>query len=453
MNNIFKVSLINKFILSNFALLIFVLSIPGTIALRNILAGSLLVTLTINWFRNKNSIKLLFGNKSFRNILLILLFLSFYIFFHCLFFADEVRWSLSQYRSQWIYPMLYFIMGMFLAFITFNNCYFDKETLLSIIFYALFLHILYIDLFAIYKFIETGNLLTRYGGLTGSPVLANYLTNILNSMIIVELIFRFKMKSRIIQLKTFSLLAILVLCIFSSIIEGMRFGVISLFIMSLTGAFFFIFGNNKFDLKVKNFIALSLVIICSLPLFFNAKYDSRWSSLIETIPIAIDTEAHLYWQGVESNIPKLSNGEEVSHSNYMRIAWAKKGVEYIIKDIFGIGFGRNVFGHAIEKYENVDSIRGYHSHSSIIDFTIGVGLLGLILWLYFQISIILSSSILFIKKGNYFSLLTVFITSGFLIRSLVDSNMRDHMFKQFFLILGVSLTLAFYEYNKKQKEL
>ena len=201
--------------------------------------------------------------------------------------------------------------------------------------------------------------------------------------------------------------------------------------------------------------------LCSLPLLYNLKYDSRWDSLIETIPIALDTENNVFWQvdgvtwkeGDNSAVGSLANGVQLNHSNYMRIAWAAKGVEYIFKDIYGIGYGRNVFGHAIEKYDDNASIRGWHSHSGIIDFTIGVGLIGLLLWTSFICSVILHGASVFINKGNYFALLSVFISSGFFIRSIVDSNMRDHMFKQFFLILGITLVLAFYEKNKKQEAL
>ena len=103
---------------------------------------------------NKTSIKLLLSIKSLRNILLILLVLTLYIFFHTIFIADEPRWSLSQYRSQWIYPILYLTIGVFLALLSFNDRYFDKEILISVIFFSLFAHILYLDLVAIYKYFE-----------------------------------------------------------------------------------------------------------------------------------------------------------------------------------------------------------------------------------------------------------------------------------------------------------
>jgi len=369
-------------------------------------------------------------------------------------------------------------MGVLLAFFAISNKYFSKETLITLLFYSLFLHVLYIDLVALYEFIETGKLLKRYGGLTQSPVLANYITNLLSSMLIVEFIYRSRVQKKIIKSSSLVLFIVLVLCILSSIIEGMRLGVISLFFMSITGVIFFVISNNNFGVKIKSIMGLSLLIICILPLLYTAKYDERWSSLIETIPIAMNSDNNTYWQTtLEADIPKLANGEKVSPSNYLRMKWIIKGAQYIAKDIYGIGYGRNIFGHAIEKYESSSSLgisaakkrsmkgagnftgngevtlRGWHSHSSIIDFTIGVGLIGLVIWILFIGKIILSSTSIFIKTGNYFALLSIFVTSGFIIRSMVDSNMRDHMFKQFFLILGISVALTFYELKKKQKKI
>ena len=451
-SNAFKKNLMKVIILSDFALLIFVLNIPGTIALRNVLAGLLLIILTFSWLKNEDSIKPLFKNKNFISTISILLILTTYIFFHSIFIADEMSWSLSQYRTQWIYPMLYFTMGILLAFFASSGKYFNEKNLVTILFYSLSLHVLYVDLITIYQYIESGHFVLRYGGLTRSAVLANYITNILISIIIVEFIFRFRVKKRIVQLNSLWLMLVLLLCIFSAIIEHLRFGVISLFFMSLTGLIFFIFDNSRFNSKAKSFVAITLLLLCSLPLLYNAKNDVRWLSLIETIPIAMDTETHLYWQGNSSgDSPTLASGEKVSYSNYMRIAWITKGIDYISNDIFGIGYGRNVFGHAMEKYDGKIISRGYHSHSSIIDFTIGVGVLGIGVWFLFVIKIILSESKIFINHGNYFSLLSVFIISGFFIRSFVDSNMRDHMFKQFFLILGIAITLSFYEQIKNKK--
>ncbi len=448
MNKVFSLNLMQVIILSIFALLIFILNVPGTIALRNILAASLLMILITYWARAKISIKPILSNKFFRGHLVLLLVITVYIFIHSIFIADEVSWSLSQFRTQWVYPMIYFMMGVSLASMASIDQYFKVETLITILFFSLLIHIIYLDLVAIFSYFETSVLMSRYGGLTKSPALSSYVSNILISMIIVEFICRLKKKKRILKMGSSWLTFFLFLCIFSSIIAGMRFGAVSLFFMSFTALILIVIDNENFNNRAKGLVTISLFILCTLPLAYNAKNDVRWHSLLETIPIAIDTENNSYWRDLD-NPPKLSNGADVNSSNYMRIAWASKGLEYIKNDIFGIGYGRNVFGHAIQKYEkDFESLRGLHSHSGIIDFTIGVGIIGLLLWLFFVGRIVVSSALIFINSGNYFSLMSLFITSGFFIRSIVDGNMRDHMFKQFFLILGIALAMAAFE-NKK----
>ena len=57
MSKVFNLNLMQVITLSIFALLIFILNVPGTIALRNILAASLLMILITNWAKAKISIK------------------------------------------------------------------------------------------------------------------------------------------------------------------------------------------------------------------------------------------------------------------------------------------------------------------------------------------------------------------------------------------------------------
>jgi O-antigen ligase len=190
--------------------------------------------------------------------------------------------------------------------------------------------------------------------------------------------------------------------------------------------------------------------LISIPIIFNAINDPRWNSLIETIPIAFDTDTNMHWSDRSKKLPKLSNGEPVSGSNYLRLAWLAKSLEYIKKEpLIGIGYGRNSFGHAIQKYEGIDSARGKHSHSGILDFTISTGLIGLMLWLVFIGLIVAFSLKRFLIDSSYFALVSFFITTGFFFRSIVDSIMRDHVFQQFMLMLGIFLAFLVYEQISK----
>ena len=85
----------------------------------------------------------------------------------------------------------------------------------------------------------------------GTVLSGSLISNILISMIIVEFICRLKKKKRILQIGSFWLLFFLCLCIFSSIISGMRFGAISLFFMSVTAIILIVIDNENF--KKMNF--------------------------------------------------------------------------------------------------------------------------------------------------------------------------------------------------------
>jgi len=97
--------------------------------------------------------------------------------------------------------------------------------------------------------------------------------------------------------------------------------------------------------------------------------------------------------------------------------------------------------------------RGQTSHSSILDLTIGIGIFGTILWVFFIFKIAIFATNIFIKSNSYFSIITIFITIGYFSRGLVDANLRDHMFLQFMLLLGIILFFLFSENKKNEKDI
>jgi hypothetical protein len=196
---------------------------------------------------------------------------------------------------------------------------------------------------------------------------------------------------------------------------------------------------------VRRLIASSLIVILTIPLAHNISTDSRWEKLFETIPMAVNTSNSLHWLNRSLPGPKTESGYEVIGSNYERVAWAAKAVEYVIDEPQGIGFGRNAFGHAMEMRHPELANRGSHTHSSILTLAVGAGIVAVLLWLIFVFIIVKSAIKEFKSTYNYFSILTLFVTMGFVGRSFVDGNMSDHMFLQFMLILGISLLFLFKE--------
>ena len=438
-------NIMHSFILGVFSFLIFILSINGTMALRNTLAVVLLVSLITLVIRGQANLNSIFKNKEFRWILGSLVVFVLYTLFHSIYLSHEMLWSLSEFKSHIFYPFLYFLMGVSLASYVSKSEKITKETLITILFYSIFIHILYIDLVAIDKLFHDGVMMRRYGGLMDSPVQPNYLTNILLAMIIAEFVYRLRVKKQILKVSNGVLYLLLIACIFSTFVEALRLGDIALVFLGIGSSMAFLYKNNQYSAGIKRLVATSLIVILTIPLAYNLNTDPRWGKLIETIPLAMDTPNSMHWLDRSLPAPKTESGYEVSGSNYERIAWAMKSIEYIIDKPHGIGFGRNTFGHAMEMQYPDLANRGSHAHSSILTLAVGTGVIGVFLWLIFVFTVVKASVKEFKLSFSYFSILTVFIIMGFVGRSFVDGNMSDHMFLQFMIILGISVFFLFKE--------
>ncbi|MBC8146976.1 MAG: hypothetical protein H8E98_03190 [Bacteroidetes bacterium] len=417
----------HSFVLGVFSFLIFILSVNGTMALRNTLAVVLLVLLVTLVVRGQANLHSIFKNKEFHWIVGSLTVFVLYILFHSIYLSHEMLWSLSEFKSHIFYPFLYFLMGVSLASYVSKSEQITKETLITILFYSIFIHILYIDLVAIDKLFHDGVMMRRYGGLMDSPVQPNYLTNILLAMIIAEFVYRLRVKKQILKVSNGVLYLLLIACIFSTFVEALRLGDIALVFLGIGSSMAFLYKNNQYSVGVKRFIATSLIIVLTIPLAYNLNTDPRWAKLIETIPLAMDTSNSMHWLDRSQEAPKTESGHEVKGSNYERIAWVMKALEYSIEEPMGVGFGRNAFGHAMEDRHGALAPRGKTAHSSILDLTVGAGVFATLLWLFFVYRVAKVAVNQFKTDYDYFSLLSLFLIMGYVGRSFVDANMRDHI--------------------------
>ena len=442
-----------RFILIFFALLMFILSVDGTITLRYLLIVSLIVGLLINIIKNREgreNLKILTKSKELRLILISLLIFAFFILFHTIFLSYEPLWSLSEFKGHIIYPCIYLFVGMLLANYATQSKQMSKELIITVIFFSMFIHILYIDLVAIDNLFRKGVMLRRYGGLMDSPVLPNYLTNILLAMIIAEILYRLRVNQKVLMVSNGILYLLLLACIFSTFVESLRLGDISLVLLGIGSATVFLYNNKQYSNNIKWLISAVLIFILSVPLIYNINTDPRWSSLLETIPVAIYSADEKVWIDPKATRVVTKSGREISQSsNYQRIAFAVRSLAYIVDEPMGVGYGRNAFGHALElRYPEAWEKRGAHAHSAILDLTIGAGIIGTFLWL-FCVFVIIRSAVKELQSSyNYFAIIVLFLTMGFISRGLVDANMRDHVFLQFMLILGISIFFMIGDKNK-----
>ena len=438
----------NNFILFLVSTLLFILPIPNTIAVRNISILLILLTLIYIFIKFEIYKKYKIADE-LKKIIILLGILTIWIYFVAFFISDETSWTLREIKSQWLAPLVYFItFAMLGVYATLEKENFLKNVY-SFIFLMLFVHVLYVDLYGLHYYVENQVFKLKIMGLTEGADKSNYLTNILLSFIMAEIIYRFRTQKYFLNVNNFSLLIVFILIVLSSIFEGMRNGAIAIVFLGVTSAVFSLYGNNHFSKKIKIMIALVMIVGVTIPTVYNIKNDAKWTTLIQTIPIAMDTKNNRTWIDRDVPYPNFSDGTLVGGSNYLRIAWFYEGSKIIMEHPMGVGYGRNAFGHAIQKKYDLEKQIG-HSHSGLIDLSIGIGVIGVLLWLAFGIYLLYLSSRYFFLYHSYFAIIVFFNVSGFFSRFVVDSNMRDHMFQTFFAILGLSIIFMLKE--KKEYE-
>lgn len=135
--------------------------------------------------------------------------------------------------------------------------------------------------------------------------------------------------------------------------------------------------------KVYRIIFISMMVIfLGLATLNQYKKGFGWSQMPEEIRIGVQIDKYPHWQNRDIyGYPKLESGATVSINTYERFAWGAKGLELIQKYPLGYGVHNGSFKNLLEK-EGLVSPSIAFTHSGWIDFTLGMGVPGtLLIWL------------------------------------------------------------------------
>ena len=434
--------------------LFFIWQVPGTIALRNALLAVLLLALTVIWARQSNAP----GFKWFilQPPMLGMLFLTGWLLTGLL-WAVEPKLSLVELKGQWLIPVLCGVTGALLATVSASVSRNGFKCLVQIIFWALFLQIALHDLLDLAYWLVTGEIPFRHAPvlylpdmvrswLHGQPVTEaftgqsgdkfSYVNNTLAALVVAEVFQRILIKKRWLNIGWTTLILAGLATLACTYLLQFRNGNVGLLLLIAFAAFMVLVRLAKHWPFSK--IALSAVLtMVALVTFGQVLYksDARWQSFAETVSIAVDTTTHQAWRLRGTPYPTLQNGNTVDVSAYERFAWGAEGLKLIADNPMGTGYNRNAFGDGIDrKYQMNGVYRGGHAHSGLIDFAIANGVPGLILWLTFLGALFYTGWVAFMGGQVTPALALMFIVSGFFSRSIVDSNIRDHMLQQFMFL-------------------
>ncbi|HYA38392.1 MAG TPA: O-antigen ligase family protein [Candidatus Methylomirabilis sp.] len=415
-------------------ILFFVWPVPHTVSVRDLLLVlNLALFGYLAWVRRGSGA----GLRELSAPALVLAGLTAWMYAVVFFIFPENTWSLGEIQSQWWRALAALLIGAFAAISARDNRRLTVAAL-AVLVAALAVHVLYVDFQAMQGLLKPGQL-ERMAGLTEGPDKSNYLTNVLFGFLLAELFFRAVYGERVLPLSNTVFAAALALTSVSVFAERTRNGMITLVLMLLLLGWFYLRARqarlNRLVLA-SGIVAMFAIVLGGAALVVSARQSSSLHELIDTIPIAWDTEHHREWQEDNpASWPKLPNGQTVDVSVYQRVAWFKEGLLLVRDHPLGIGFGRNAFGHGLEaKYGK----GGGHSHSGLLDMAIGLGVPGALLWLGFFASLAVIAWRRCRAGANYAAILTLLVLTDYGARMLLDSVIRDHMLQQFMFLTGLA---------------
>lgn len=173
-----------------------------------------------------------------------------------------------------------------------------------------------------------------------------------------------------------------VICFISSVISNTKNGIlILLFIVFLLTINLVIYSikNHKFSRPIF-FLVIGLVFFSVIALKAHTHYSTGgWNSLVADIKVAINVDDYLKWklENHDSPLPINEEGSIVSGSTYMRVAWAIVGLRLIER--YPLGYGSiNTSYNGLLNLDGSDPGQHGQTHSGWIDFGLAYGIPGLI---------------------------------------------------------------------------
>lgn len=425
------------FIATSTCALAFVWPLPHTIALRNGLMAILLVTLSLqtDWRETW-----LCFRRAGRVVTILYGAFTLWIVLVALFISPFREWSLGEINGQWCAGSVAALIGTTTAF--------QKDARIGPIVIMTLLgtlatQVLALDLQGIWVIVHTGawSHMARLGGLSAGPGKASYLTNFLLSGLIAELSLRMEGR-RTLPWSSTGIVGLALACLLSVYFEAMRN---ELFDIVVFAGFVGIIGYRiqaRHTPRRALLMAVGSLAVTLAAIGIDLKLDPRWQTLWATIPIALDTTRHLAWlNGQRFPLPHLPNGQVVSPSNYLRIAWIKEGLKSVIANPLGVGFGRSAFGRALQlRFGKLAGATGLNN--SLITIAIGTGIPGVILWLTWFASVGRLAVSRFTGPRAFEARFLLLIILAFGVRMGLDNEMQNYTLEQFLYFLGLLVSLS-----------
>jgi hypothetical protein len=371
-------------------------------------------------------------------------------------FADDPLDSLGEYRRDWVMGFVALMIGVMMARLASINCLpgLNRLTLLGSVGLGL----------ALPALIQAGQSLLFFGqhhtpgqsllSFVQQYVLAmwevsffgrtslSFVHNLFYGLLLADALARANGGQRLLPVPKSALQAAFLLSFLCTYLLNTRNGTLGVLAITLFAALIY-WHQHRQHINNRRLAAFTCAMLLVMAAYAKLSYDAepRWPAFGESTRLALDTQHQRAWLNDAIPLPNMSNGQPAEHSAYMRLAWLKEGALAIVDYPLGVGFGRNAFGHALQRKFGEGRGRS-HSHSGLVDFTLSAGVPGLLLWFAFSASLWRLGWRTYFERRDAVGMALVMLIAGTLLRMVVDSNLRDHGLEQYLFLLGVFATLA-----------
>jgi hypothetical protein len=403
------------------ATVIFVYSVPHTIALRNVLLVLGVVVLVLKCRKSlpQPPSWLSTSGWAFAG-------LTAWILFHSVAIAPSPSSSLDQFRANWLTPLLVGFIGSWAAF------QISGPRALRSVAMALAAHLIWLLLWQANQFWSMGGWpfkVTPFGAYDTHGTLISFLFSLL---VVDRLSFVIRNHSPF-SLGVMPGWLLLLICIASDVgLQSRNSTLVTLGLLLAASATYFVVHKRNALLFVLPVLVIAAVATGSM------MFDKRWGSLRESASIGWSATGNQWINFPATDLsqwPKTTSGKLVDNSAYLRAAWARKSIDFIVEHPIGIGFGHDAFGRSVAMQYGHTGMGS--SHSGWLDFMLGTGIPGLVLLLATGIIVIRSAWKRFRIDGYSVALLLGFFVGGYLFRCLLDGHFSGWRLGLFAFICGV----------------
>ncbi|WP_319241453.1 O-antigen ligase family protein [uncultured Propionivibrio sp.] len=414
-----------------FFLVCFVYPIPHTIALRNLLLVTLLGIGLFHLARHPRRLDTI-DWRIFRTPAALLAALTLWLLLQSTLISPRSAEALEMFRGDWLIALTVSLAAMLATLTTHPP---RPDRILLALALALLAHLALLLGYQIAGWLSTG-----YFPWHRTPFAEkDYHSMLVTTLAVLslgDLLFRAVTGRRWFPCNGYWIAATLVLCTTASLTLWARNATLIIAAELVACCMIFIVLASKSGFKKATFV-ITLVALLGAGGWLSFSSDSRWSGFQDAARVAFDTENNLAWLDSEKYPrPLTTSGNPVEESAYLRLAWAKVGVEQIAHYPLGLGYGHKAFGWAVERsYRVATGIES--SHSGLIDFTLANGIPGLVLWLALSSSLVMAGWRGFRQYGSPAGLALALSVVAYLVRCLLDGHLSGFRLEMYALFVGV----------------